>query len=860
MKLAVRFPHVKWVLPNAPSIPITLNGGYRMPGWYDIISLDHTKRKEDEKGMLETVEKINKLIKEEIASGIKSKRIVLGGFSQGSAMSLLTALKTDIKLGGIVGLSGYLPLADKAEEFATTANQWTPIFMGHGDSDEVVSHTWGKLSAEKLKETLGRQVTFKTYRGMGHASSNAEMSDLARFLGEVSEVEQRNLYDPPNDPNRPMSWQNGDDYYDDDDYDSEYDDDDEEYEVMTPIAFEFMAGSDDDPVNCFMTVGFRSLGAVNLAFMTTYKLNEEQKRKDFNVLRLVLLSNSLRAVYQEIKPEFDEENQEDGDGEEERPLCVSDDADDNIFKLYSASETPDPPLDSLPDSPEEVVLEDSSIDLVTDVQPKEAPVSQLDSALLKETLTATIELEERRYSSESNSESISATQIKSSSELEKVSFEAVVSVATPSEEALESSTSMASVPSVPATLVPSSEPSQEAKPIPPPLSGSYLPALIIPARSSSSGYSTNAPATLERSDSLTALQDSSLSSRPPPQLPSPPQESQSMFGSVRRKLSSLMYRSVSAKKSTELLKDQSPPPSPTSSASIFSLPVTSFSLPVNSFLARKIKPGPRESSTTALTSPTPATSPTSPTPSSPGRKNSVTELSITPVFDFNPSAVETEIPVINEMKRKSTENRKRKSSRLSTISATAESDATASKAEGLRNRKSKLALSRNRVDPSEFQPDEDAQEVPVHIYKRRESLDQYKDGGYQLQPKRSLSPVIPTRRTSKPENQLTLTPENLEIMGSEAETKSAQPVQSHQYQPIGKRPELPLVPPRRDSIIRSVKSPPPPASPSSPMTSAQAHASWKYPPIVVPSIDIPKRSSSRFLKTEDGNFDYDNEE
>ncbi|KAI9334286.1 Phospholipase/carboxylesterase/thioesterase [Obelidium mucronatum] len=184
-QLADHFPHIKWVLPNAPSIPITLNGGYRMPGWYDIISLDHRNRKEDEKGMLETVDKINQLIKDEIDSGIKSKRIVLGGFSQGSAMSLLASLKTDIKLAGIVGLSGYLPLADKAEELATSANQWTPIFMGHGDSDEVVAHQWGRLSADKLKDGLGRQVTFKTYRGMGHSSSNAEMMDLVKFIGEV---------------------------------------------------------------------------------------------------------------------------------------------------------------------------------------------------------------------------------------------------------------------------------------------------------------------------------------------------------------------------------------------------------------------------------------------------------------------------------------------------------------------------------------------------------------------------------------------------------------------------------------------------------------------------------------------------
>ncbi|KAI8622724.1 Phospholipase/carboxylesterase/thioesterase [Chytriomyces sp. MP71] len=192
--LAPMFPHVKFVFPNAPTIPITLNGGYRMPGWYDIVSLDPNTRKEDESGMLKTVEYVRSLIDQEVSEGIKSKRIVLGGFSQGSAMALLTSLKTDVKLGGIVGLSGYLPMVDKTETegFVNSANQWTPYFMGHGDSDEVVAFQWGRKSADKLKE-LGRQVTFKTYKGMGHSSCQQEMGDLAKFLGETLPPSEENL-------------------------------------------------------------------------------------------------------------------------------------------------------------------------------------------------------------------------------------------------------------------------------------------------------------------------------------------------------------------------------------------------------------------------------------------------------------------------------------------------------------------------------------------------------------------------------------------------------------------------------------------------------------------------------------------
>ncbi|KAI8851766.1 Phospholipase/carboxylesterase/thioesterase [Chytridium lagenaria] len=183
-ELSLGLPHVKFILPHAPQIPITLNGGFRMPGWYDIISLDKTARQEDRPGMLKTVEIIDALIQREIDAGVDSKRIVLGGFSQGSAMSLLTSLTTNHKLAGIVALSGYLPLATEAGEIAKPSNQWTPYFMGHGTSDNVVEYTWGKMSAERLKE-IGRDVTFKSYRGMAHSACEDEVLHVAEFLKKV---------------------------------------------------------------------------------------------------------------------------------------------------------------------------------------------------------------------------------------------------------------------------------------------------------------------------------------------------------------------------------------------------------------------------------------------------------------------------------------------------------------------------------------------------------------------------------------------------------------------------------------------------------------------------------------------------
>ena len=109
---------------------------------------------------------MTKLITDEIDAGVPSERIVLGGFSQGGAVSLFTGVTTPHKLAGIFGLSCYLVLADKIKSFAEEAkgiNKDTPIFMGHGDADEVVKYRWGQQSADFLKKELGHRVDFRTY-------------------------------------------------------------------------------------------------------------------------------------------------------------------------------------------------------------------------------------------------------------------------------------------------------------------------------------------------------------------------------------------------------------------------------------------------------------------------------------------------------------------------------------------------------------------------------------------------------------------------------------------------------------------------------------------------------------------------
>jgi acetyl esterase/lipase len=120
---------------------------------------------QDEPGLLKSRTYFNTLISEQIAQGIPSSRIVLGGFSQGGAMALLTGLTSPEKLAGIFALSCYLPLAHKIKELLPAdpwTNKDTAVFMAHGDADAVVKYEFGERSAMQLRE-LGMQVEFNKY-------------------------------------------------------------------------------------------------------------------------------------------------------------------------------------------------------------------------------------------------------------------------------------------------------------------------------------------------------------------------------------------------------------------------------------------------------------------------------------------------------------------------------------------------------------------------------------------------------------------------------------------------------------------------------------------------------------------------
>ncbi|XP_062377490.1 acyl-protein thioesterase 1 [Sardina pilchardus] len=179
----IRTPHVKYICPHAPIMPVSLNMSMRMPSWFDIVSLSPDAA-EDESGIKRAAENIKALIDQEVKNGIPSTRIVLGGFSQGGALSLYTALTTSQKLGGVLALSCWMPLRHSFPQAAAdTCNKDVPVLQCHGESDPLVPLVFGRLTVEKLKTLLNpANITFKTYPGMPHSSCPQEMDDIKGFI------------------------------------------------------------------------------------------------------------------------------------------------------------------------------------------------------------------------------------------------------------------------------------------------------------------------------------------------------------------------------------------------------------------------------------------------------------------------------------------------------------------------------------------------------------------------------------------------------------------------------------------------------------------------------------------------------
>ena len=173
---------VRWLLPRAPVRPVSVNNGYRMRAWYDIFEFgaQAATPREDDAGLRDSFAAVHALIDREVARGVPAHRIVLGGFSQGCAVTLGAGLRYPARLAGLVGMSGYLPLAAATEAERRDANALTPIFLAHGQRDAVISIDRGAATRDALK-ALGMAVEWHDYP-MEHSVSAEEVADLKRFL------------------------------------------------------------------------------------------------------------------------------------------------------------------------------------------------------------------------------------------------------------------------------------------------------------------------------------------------------------------------------------------------------------------------------------------------------------------------------------------------------------------------------------------------------------------------------------------------------------------------------------------------------------------------------------------------------
>lgn len=168
---------VRFVFPHAPSIPVTINGGFVMPAWYDILAMD-LERKVDEVQLRRSAEAVRALVAREQARGIDPARIVIAGFSQGGAVGFELALSHPQALGGLLAMSTYF--ATRHSVSRHPANAALPIAIHHGTADPLVPEAMGQDSARQLR-AWGYPVEYRSYP-MEHAVCPAQVRDIGAWL------------------------------------------------------------------------------------------------------------------------------------------------------------------------------------------------------------------------------------------------------------------------------------------------------------------------------------------------------------------------------------------------------------------------------------------------------------------------------------------------------------------------------------------------------------------------------------------------------------------------------------------------------------------------------------------------------
>jgi phospholipase/carboxylesterase len=172
----------RFIFPHAPVRPITVNGGMRMRGWYDIRSMG-INEEEDAEGVRESAAILADLIAAEMAAGIPPEKIVVAGFSQGGAIALFQGLRQPDKLAGILALSTYLPLASTLQAEIAPQSRGLKVFMGHGTQDPIVPVHLGEMTRDLLTDN-GLDVSWNSYT-MAHSVVQEEIADIGRWLASV---------------------------------------------------------------------------------------------------------------------------------------------------------------------------------------------------------------------------------------------------------------------------------------------------------------------------------------------------------------------------------------------------------------------------------------------------------------------------------------------------------------------------------------------------------------------------------------------------------------------------------------------------------------------------------------------------
>lgn len=175
--------NVRFIFPHAPMMPVTINQGFVMRAWYDISELD-IGRVPDEEGIRDSIERVEKLIEQQMALGIESSRIVLAGFSQGGVIALHCGLCHAQPLAGILALSTYVALQAELVAEKSSANEKLPIFLAHGSADPVIPVSMAH-QARSLLEQQGLEVRWNEYPGMAHSVSQQEILHIAEWIEDT---------------------------------------------------------------------------------------------------------------------------------------------------------------------------------------------------------------------------------------------------------------------------------------------------------------------------------------------------------------------------------------------------------------------------------------------------------------------------------------------------------------------------------------------------------------------------------------------------------------------------------------------------------------------------------------------------